>query len=233
VVVQDRPLPVPIRRLTSILSLLALAAAVPASADAAVSFDRPCYQDTYASATAAVTADGLPGDAVVHVAVDGQEQLVARADASGRVSATIPVPAHVGPDEESEHAVTLTTDDGHSTSGTLYASSLTAGFAPTRGDARTLKVRFSVFGMNLLEPSSVYVHYVSPNGKLHSTIALGAAQGPCGHIENGKKRRLFPFSPKTGRWTLQFDSRRRYARGTDTSPYPWATVGVRVAAPAR
>ena len=37
------------------------------------------------------------------------------------------------------------------------------------------------------------------------------AGGQCGYLRTGKLR-VFPFSPSGGTWTLQIDTRRRYAK---------------------
>ena len=59
-------------------------------------------------------------------------------------------------------------------------------------------------------------------------VSIGKAKGPCGHITGTKKRRIFPFKAKHGKWTLQYDTSKKYHRGTSKTKYPWATVTVRV-----
>ena len=58
----------------------------------------------------------------------------------------------------------------------------------------------------------VYLHYVSPKGKVRRTVRLGRAVGACGSLQE-PGRRVLPFTPVAGRWRLQFDTRARYVRG--------------------
>ena len=83
-------------------------------------------------------------------------------------------------------------------------------------------MRFSAYGFGVATPAgasmpTVYVHYVDPRGKLRRTISLGAGTTPCGTIVQTTLRRLFPFNPRRGRWTLQFDTSRTYRRATGVS----------------
>ncbi|MGI8556748.1 MAG: hypothetical protein ACR2ND_00300 [Solirubrobacteraceae bacterium] len=97
-------------------------------------------------------------------------------------------------------------------------SALSAAFAPTTGDPRTLRVHFSVNGIGAgvpgAAPARVWLHYLDPRGHLHTTVSVGLTSGPCGTLKSRKRLRLFPFAAvAAGRWTLQFDlSRTYYAR---------------------
>jgi hypothetical protein len=42
-------------------------------------------------------------------------------------------------------------------------------------------------------------------------VKLGMAGGQCGYLRTGRVR-VFPFAPSRGTWTLQVDTRVRYAR---------------------
>ena len=76
-------------------------------------------------------------------------------------------------------------------------------------------MRFKVFGFGLVTANPiVYLHYVRPNGKLKRTIRLGSAQGVCGQIKRTSRKKLFPFSAERGKWKLQFDTRKRYRKGS-------------------
>ena len=99
-------------------------------------------------------------------------------------------------------------------------------FNPGSGDPLKLRVRFSAFGFGVATAPGaaqpeIFIHYVSPKGRLKKTISLGQGQGACGSIRSSKKLRLFPFRPANGRWTLQFDTRRGYTKGKPTSRFPW------------
>ena len=67
---------------------------------------------------------------------------------------------------------------------------------------------------------AVYVHYVDPRGKVRRTVvARGTGVTPCGTIARSKLRKLFPFNPRRGTWTLQFDTNKTYRRATDLSRF--------------
>ena len=203
-------------------------AAVPSVASAAtVTTTRACYLNDGSATLAAVDATGFTPGAPLTVFVDGVAAGSATADATGSARGTIPVPELSSDVAEKEHDVTL--NDGTTSASARFSTTRIRGdFSPSSGNPATLKVSFSAFGMNLLKPSTVYVHYVKPNGKLKQTISLGKAKGACGHIPSTKKRKLFGFQAERGRWILQYDTSRKYKKGNDKTPYPWATVSVKI-----
>jgi hypothetical protein len=219
-------------RRISLAGLVAIAlAAAPAAASAApaITFDHACYQDNGSSSKARFRADGLAAQSVLPVALDGQVIGQVAADEHGSLVASFPVPPHGASDEvESTHELTLTPATGDVLRTTFLTTSVAADFAPSRGDPRTMKVRFTASGMNLVTRSSkVYAHYVAPNGRSRMTVALGRATGVCGQLRS-PLRRLFPFRPAAGQWTLQIDTKRAYRKGGASTTYPWARIGVRV-----
>ena len=210
-----------------LLAVLAAVLAVPAGASAApsVAFQRGCYLDTAVSPKANFTARGFPARSTVYVSLDGDALGTDRTNGAGMLTRSVPVPPHPGTDPESRHVLEIT-DGTHAATAILRATSHLATFAPTTGDPTKLKVRFSVFGMRVPSGgSTVFLHYVTPKGKLRKTVALGTPHGACGHILRSQKRRLFPFAPSDGRWTLQFDTHRTYSKGRATSPFAWASIG--------
>ena len=223
------------RRFPVLIALAAVAAAAFATAapalagtGAAVTPSRACYVDTGNSTKAFISVSGFAAGASLQVTVDGFGVANATAGADGTVSGTIPVPKLDSLVGEKQHVVRVT--DGATTVQSTFSTTRIRGdFTPSSGNPATLKVSFSVFGMNLAKPSQrVYVHYIAPGGHYKTTISIGKAKGPCGHITSTKKRRIFPFKAKHGKWTLQYDTSKRYHRGTSKTKYPWATVTVRV-----
>ena len=105
---------------------------------------------------------------------------------------------------------------------------LLANFSPSQGDPTRLMVRFSVAGFGLVDKHpDVYVHYITPGGRLKQTVRLGQATGQCGRIVRTAKRRLFPFArPGLGKWNLQFDTTRSFALGNRNSKFLFYSVGV-------
>jgi hypothetical protein len=108
----------------------------------------------------------------------------------------------------------LDATDGTSTASTTFTVTRSAGarFLAARGNPRTLRSPFEVWGFSLNGARrSVYLHYVSPSGGVRKTISLGHTGGQCGYLRTGR-RRVFPFAPAAGVWTLQIDTRPGYAR---------------------
>ncbi|GAC1485966.1 MAG: hypothetical protein NVS1B9_04590 [Solirubrobacteraceae bacterium] len=95
-------------------------------------------------------------------------------------------------------------------------SAFGAGFTPAVGDPRTLKVRFSVFGLGVAAPprAPIFLHYLDPRGHLLRTTPLGSARDTCGNLASSAQLSLFPFKTvRTGSWRLQFDLRPAYSPG--------------------
>lgn len=210
-------------------AIVALAGSAAANASAAsVVTSRACYLDDGSSTTAVVAASGFVPGAPLSVSVDGFQVATATADASGAVSpGTVRVPPLSSNAGEGTHSVTIN-DGTQSASASFSTTRVRGDFSPSSGNPRTLKVSFSAFGFNLIAPSTVYVHYITPKGKLKKTISLGKAKGACGHITSTKKRKLFNFTAERGRWILQYDTSRKYKKGNSKTRYPWATVSVKV-----
>ncbi len=85
-------------------------------------------------------------------------------------------------------------------------------------------MRFTAYGFGVATAAGqpmpeVFVHYVDPRRKVRRTISLGRGSAPCGTIRRTALRRLFPFTPRSGTWALQFDTQRTYHRGTDNSRF--------------
>jgi len=215
-------------RILVLAGVAAALATVPSAASAAtVTSERACYLNDGSATVAAIAATGFTPGAVVNVFVDGIAAGSGNADATGAVRGRIPVPELPSDVAEKEHDVTL--NDGTTSASARFSTTRVQGdFSPTSGNPATLKVSFSAFGMNLLKPSTVYVHYVRPNGKLKQTISLGKAKGACGHIPSTKKRKIFGFKAEHGTWILQFDTSKKYKKGSSRTPYPWDKVGVTI-----
>jgi hypothetical protein len=206
--------------------------AVPATAPAAaVDTDRDCYLQT-AQTTVTVTGTGFaPGQpfavALDDTALDGGGGTI---DGLGAMRGAFSPPVLPTSQAQRRFRVSVTAADASAWS-TFTLTRFAAGFRPATGNPATMRVRFSVHGFALAGPEpTVYVHYVDPRGRLRKTIRLGRAQGQCGAIPRTAKRRLFPFAtpPRGGKWRLQFDTSRRYRRGTTESEFLFYTVGVTV-----
>ncbi len=211
-------------RLAVLALLTVLAAAAPATAATLGTLSR-CYQE---KGDVVAAGSGFAPSSVVTLARDGTTIGTAATDAQGTFKGRFTTPKL--PSGTRERVYDLVATDGATTAIARYrATKLIADFTPGAGSLGTLRVRFSVRGFNLLERrSSVYLHYVRPNGKLRRSVRLGTARGTCGHIFRTKKRSLFPFNAQRGRWTLQFDTRKTYKRGAADSNFIWVRKPVEV-----
>lgn len=224
---------------TSRTSLLcgALTAALlaPAVAGAATaSVDRACYPGD-GSSTVNITGSGFVPDGEVQMQVGGGIVGVTSADASGNVKTTFPVPAppESGPSKHDKgYEIALVQGTTRATA-SFRSARVMADFGPSSGRPATLRVRFSAFGFGVATPAgqpmpTVYLHYVDPRGKLRRTVSLGAGAAPCGTIARTRLRKLFPFNPRHGVWTLQFDTNAKYRRATGVSRFVFDKVTLTV-----
>ena len=102
-------------------------------------------------------------------------------------------------------------------------------FLASSGNPSTLSAPFEVWGFARDgRRRTVYLHYVTPAGRVARTLALGQTSGQCGSLRT-RRRHVFPFAPSLGAWTLQLDTRARYSRRV-TAPVARIGVQIRVAA---
>jgi hypothetical protein len=130
-----------------------------------------------------------------------------------------------------EHTFHLQVNDGSNRPETLFTvSKLFADFSPSRGNPKTLKVVFKLFGFGLTgDPNpTIYVHYVRPDGKVQKTRSLGHGRGNCGTRKKTAKQPLFGFAAVRGSWKLQFDTSKTYKRGTSGADFLYYVVPVSV-----
>jgi hypothetical protein len=171
--------------------------------------DRPCYLE---QKRVELTGAGFQAGASYTVARDGQPIGSGTVGADGSVAGAFGsdlLPAGIA-----EKSFDLSVSDGTTeATSTFRVSAFRALFSPSRGDPKRLRVRFGVFGL-LAEKLPVYLHYVRPDGTTARTIYLGRTTGACGSIAQTRKRQLFPFGARAGRWLLQFDTAQGYRTGS-------------------
>ena len=222
-------------RVSLLGSLIAALLAVPAAASAATaSVDRACYPGD-GSSEIVVTGTGYTPNEAVNLMVGGGIVGVTTADASGNVRTTFPVPAPPTTGKsKNDQGYAMSLVQGTLTATTAFRTARVVGdFSPSNGRPTSLRVRFSAFGFGVATPTGqpmpkVYVHYVDPKHKVRRTITLGTGTGPCGTIAKTALRKLFPFDPRSGKWTLQFDTNPVYHRGTGVSRFLFYTIGLTV-----
>jgi hypothetical protein len=65
-------------------------------------------------------------------------------------------------------------------------------------------------GRGFTRPGAVYAHYLYGTRRKHNkTVRLGLPSGDCGRIS--VRRKQFPFTPRAGRWWVQFDQQKAYS----------------------
>jgi len=214
------------RALALAVSLAASLAAAPAADAALLATDTRCYQETQ---DVVLGGTAFAPMAPVSITQDAKPLGTADTDAAGTFQRKFAAPELAR--GVREQIFTLVGTDAAGGTGTVHyrTTKIFADFSPDSGDPKTLRVRFSVNGFGLLRRrASVYVHYVSPSGKVRRDVRLGTAAGTCGKIRRTRKRHLFPFPAERGRWVLQFDTNKTYRRATSRSKYIWVRKPVEI-----
>jgi hypothetical protein len=208
-----------------VVVLTATLTAPSAAAGATLETLSRCYQER--SDVVAIGSGFAPNSAIT-IMREGTNIGTASTNVQGAFVRRFPTPRL--PAATPELHYDLVASDGTNSAMVRYrATKVLADVSPASGALETLRVRFRVRGFNLLAASSsVYLHYVRPNGTLRRTIRLGTARGSCGHIIRTKRRSPFPFDAQRGRWTLQFETRKQYTRGSATSRFVWVRKPVQI-----
>jgi hypothetical protein len=201
-----------------------------ASAAAIVETDRDCYLQQNET-TVSVRGSGFVPGSPFDVLLDNEKLPggAAAMGADGTMSGSFAPPALDEGVVQRRFTLGLVTAHA-STSTNFTVTRLQASFWPNKGTATRLKVRFSLFGFGLGgKAKHVYVHYVAPNGRFIKTARLGKPRGQCGSIPKTSRKRLFPFkSVCAGTWRLQFDTRKRYTKGTRRSSFLYYTLKTQI-----
>lgn len=210
--VRSRPLrPNPAIRAGGMLAAAALLLPTLAPAHAAAARIRLAPACYHSGGSGWLTGSGFRPSTHWTAKLRGTQRLGSgKTDRHGAIRARFSAPAYHG--TAGERRFTLSVTDGPHVASTVFAMTpLTASFSPTTGDPNTLRVRWRVLGLGA--GHGVYVHYVRPDGRLRTTVRIGAAQGMCGHLKT-RPLVLFPFPISYGRWTFQVDASRGYRRTT-------------------
>jgi hypothetical protein len=196
--------------------------AAAARAAPSIRTDRACY---LVGQRVRVTGTGFTAGRTFDVAIDGVDFGQSRTDATGAFSSSL-VPGGLAAGVV-QHVDHLDATDGTRGARTSFTLTRTAGarFLATSGNPNTLMAPFEVWGFALDgHRKRVFLHWVAPSGRVRETAALGRTRGQCGYLRT-HRRRVFPFAPSLGSWTLQLDTRRRYVRHPSG---PVARIRVRV-----
>lgn len=205
-----------------LFAALSAFAAAPAAASPNLSTGRGCY---VVGKSVGVSGSGFAANRAFTVTIDGVYFGRSSTDASGAFSTSLR-PGGLGANvpQVVEH---LAASDGSTTAQTTFTVTRSTGarFLATSGNPRTLKARFQLWDFSPRGTRlPVYLHYVRGSGGARTTVRLGSTGGQCGYLET-RPRRVFPFNPPVGRWTLQVDTHRSYARRPSG---PVTRIGVRI-----
>ncbi len=196
-------------------------------APATLTTDARCYLQ---GAPLRMTANGLVPGAPLTVALDGTQLSYGDgskpvADAAGSFASSFATPVLAPGVSQQRHV--LAVGDGRRRPKARFTVTRPAGadFQPSSGNPRTLRARFRVWGFALGgDRVPVWLHWVSPTGRVRQSASLGTTGGDCGALTTAP-RRVFPFDAEAGRWVLVLDTSRRYRVQT---PGPRAKIPVHV-----
>jgi hypothetical protein len=211
------------------IPLIAIGAATPSfgagiavAAGASVRSNHSCY---LVGEPVRLRGSGFAPARSYIVSIDGVYFGQSQTDTSGGFSAgLIPGGLDAG---VAQQTYRLEASDGILNAQTVFTVTRRAGarFLATSGNPNSLRAPFQVWGFALNGPNrAVYLHYVSPSGTAQTTVNLGRTGGQCGYLQT-PSRRVFPFTPSLGSWTLQVDTRHAY---TSHPGGQVARIGVRI-----
>lgn len=193
-------------------------AASAASAHATMRTDHSCY---LVGTPVVLSGSGFGPSTPYEVSLDGVDFGISTTTAAGQFRATLRpggLPANVV-----QRADVLRASDGARATYATIMVTRAAGARILPGSTASggLRAPFQVWGFALgasrppayaVAPTrrNVYLHYVGPDGRIGRTVRLGKTGGPCGYLQTPALP-VFPFAPKTGKWTLQIDTSPSYA----------------------
>jgi len=205
----------------AVIALLGALAILPAEAHAAtLASDHACYVE---GTSATLTGTAFTPGAGVALALDGRPFGSAVAGPTGALSAIGGVPEL---QRGNSQRVTVTATDAKNPANTANASFriTSLGVAVDTASGNRPDRRATFRGRGFRVRSTLWLHYLTPAGRLYKTIKIGKLAWPCGSAS--RRARLIPSrNARPGRWRLRFDTRKRYSR--TTRPQVRLTVRVR------
>jgi hypothetical protein len=196
---------VPIRPLAI---ALAASAALPVAAAGRPNLhvDRHCYT---VGDPVHVTGSGFPPSSSVAFTLLGKPYGSAVTDANGRLLAENGIAPSIG---RPFRQVTLRARSAGTTATTKFSiTRLTVAIRPRLVESPTDVVTFRARGFP--RGRRLYLHYITPRGNVLKPRRLGRTRRPCG-TRTARAPLIGTPDPRTGRWRLQFDARRKYSSKT-------------------
>jgi hypothetical protein len=191
-------------------AVAALAAAVTLGATAqaqaatlSVAGNKSCYR---LGDALIVSGSGFTPMAPVSFTLDDADLGTLTADAAGNVGAPLTIGTLRGVRTRTLVA-TDTANQANVASAQFLGSALTVSVRPRSGRAgRRLRIRAAGFTTG----KRLYAHVV--RGRYRRNVFIGRLTGPCRTLQ--ARRRILPAGLAASRYTVQFDTKRRYKRTT-------------------
>jgi hypothetical protein len=187
----------------------AFALAARAAGGPTLSTARDCY---IVGRGVALTGSGFAPGRTYVVTVDGVYLGKRTTDAQGNF--TIPVYPGGLPAGVVQQVDQIEVSDGSSSASTKITVTRAPGgrILVSTANRKLIRGRFQVWGFSRDGvPRAIFVHYISPSGHRVKTISIGTTRGQCGYLKT-PSRLVFPLAVPSGTWTLQIDTRQKYAR---------------------
>jgi hypothetical protein len=186
-----------------------LAMALPATATAA---DLEPLKRCYVSVTPEIRepllldGEGFTPNAFLEMRVDGDLVSTEQADPLGYLGPMESVSAPYQPEGQRTFQVSIA-EQGNPLNVVTRTTRVTALDVDLRpASAKPSRViRWS--GRGFMAQRRIHAHYIY-RGRSRKTVVLGRPSGPCGTFS--VRRRQFPFTPRTGTWTVQVDQDARH-----------------------
>ena len=211
-------------RLLVVTALAFGAAAVPAGA-ATVAPLKSCYVSAGEAReqreNVVIRGEGFTPEGLVDIIVDGILEAQPQAGASGEIEGTIDAPVQDSGEAPFSVVVRDTTNPVLSVTVTSRVTDLDARLRPRTAESSD-RVRMS--GRGFTRDAAVFAHYMFEGEWERSVRLARRSRGKCGTFD--VRRPQIPIDdPRSGRWTVQIDQRRRYS----SAPRPvWVRVPVTV-----
>ncbi len=221
-------------RILAASGALLIALAAPAAAQALPTIQplKPCYV-TAATAQGPqsegfqVTAAGFTPNSKVDLTIDGQPlegSLGLQTDAAGGLALPNLLPAPFVASGKETFTVTLTEVGNPANTVSTTAKSTALGVTVKPTSARpSQRIRFK--GLGFTEDKAIYAHYIH-KGKVRKTVRMARRPRDCGFFR--VRRRQIPIkNPGLGKWTLQFDQKKRFVDPAVT-PIVYVRLGITI-----
>jgi hypothetical protein len=183
------------------------ALAAPAAEAASVSLLQPqkaCYRS---GERVGIGGTGYTPNSAITITSDGQALPSGpTADGAGNFAGRLRVGMRSG-EKVKTYAFTEQSNPANTASVQLRVSALSVGLSPRNGPPTR---RFRIRARGFTSGSRLFAHVVRRGYR--RTVRLGRLRGPCRRIAT--RRRIFASGLASGIYTVQFDTRRRYSRGT-------------------